>query len=735
MGQSCSVSKAKDDCRIPGLGCNFNDEYIEGKRLSAKVADARHKLTGAVRVVYRLSKELHACKDGRQLAARIRALKGFEHPSAAQFYEAYAAGSFTNLVYQKLGGRKVLDDMSKQKSISESQVAGTLQQVLQALQAGQQHGLAHGHLSPKNVFVNSAGSASITDLGLAGYFKPLPARHCNLEDMQYVAPEVAKQWLAEQANRKPSKLSADQAEADKLDRDLRTSLLTKETVTSCADVWSCGMLLFLLLTGKSPYDYFKASDQVLLAESISKFRLPQGVSLSSGARGLLQKMLKLNPAERPSLDDILEDPWLNQTSAEKQHPLPRDVCAELATVHSETHVKKLMMRVVASRIPARKLGKLRLAFNTADLNNDGQISLAEFKAALMEYPELATDVEAAFKDIDYHTSGFISLDEFIAATVDTQRQLVEACLHDAFRAIDKDGDDALTLTEIEQAIRSMGSEGADTLVDLLREEVSGPLTFMQFKDLVLREGGRSERVKLVEKEGVSCCGRVARGCRVLIHAEDRNIAAMVEQEKISSEKGSSALSGRTSGGPATASPFSSPGRRASKASKASSSSPPSSPGRAGKRANLRSKEACRQFVSIRGTIRNQEFDQDRVQTLSKYENVLPPIRHGELPQVGESPNGIAARQEAVSETTGVQKSTPEIANKTRSGSLKAGKFTSNTGRGVIAKAVPRSFSTGSDGKSESGGKAFEITGRKSRLAAGKFSSGQGRKTISATLKR
>lgn len=107
--------------------------------------------------------------------------------------------------------------------------------------------------------------------------------------------------------------------------------------------------------------------------------------------------------------------------------------------------------------------------------------------------------------------------------------------------------------------------------------------------------------------------------------------------------------------------------------------------------------------------------------------MLPPTRNGEPPQVGKPPDEIAVPQTAVSQEPGAGKSAPGITRK-----LNAKKFTSNTGRVPV---VQTRSGTGSGGKSESGGKALDLTGRKSRLAAGKFSSGQGKKTISETFKK
>eukprot|EP00931_Biecheleriopsis_adriatica_P103806 TRINITY_DN7859_c1_g2_i1.p1 TRINITY_DN7859_c1_g2~~TRINITY_DN7859_c1_g2_i1.p1 ORF type:complete len:732 (-),score=172.85 TRINITY_DN7859_c1_g2_i1:51-2207(-) len=546
MGQACSVKKASSpkEFEIEGLGqqTEFEEVYTIGKKRAPQVFDARHKLTGSVRVVYRLSKSIHACKDGAELLLRVQHLRSFDHPAVCQLFEAFSIKGFTALAYERLDGKKIFDELTGgTKKYSESQIAGLLLQVVNGLQAAEACGISHGALCPKNIFVNSAGKVKVTDMGLAGYFKQLPCVGCTtVEEMMYMAPEVASQWLQQQVEKGRARKKAPDLDEDLEAARLRDRLL-RETVTPAADIWSFAILMHVMLMG-NPVS--KTPGMSSLAEKIREGHVCviRSANVSQEAASLINSMLCSSATDRPSWADVAQDPWFCQRqSMSKNAQLPKDICEHLATHHRETNFKKVMMRLIASKIPARKITRLKDCFKTLDINGDGQLSMSEFRAGLIQHPDLATEVELAFADVDYQQSGFISLEEFLAATIDAQRSLVESYLFDAFTAVDTNKDGLLDLNELQRVVQSidttMGNEHIEMMLHLLEEEVSGPLTFTQFRDLLLAEGECSSDVTQMKKDikesgGVPFCNKVRRTCRqLLISGNDSVMIASSEKER------------------------------------------------------------------------------------------------------------------------------------------------------------------------------------------------------------
>lgn len=78
-----------------------------------------------------------------------------------------------------------------------------------------------------------------------------------------------------------------------------------------ADVWSCGILLYALLTGTYPYMDENLDKQFY---RISLQPLPLSRNVSSSAQTLLHLLLKKDPDERITLEDALNHPWLRPTT-------------------------------------------------------------------------------------------------------------------------------------------------------------------------------------------------------------------------------------------------------------------------------------------------------------------------------------------------------------------------------------------------------------------------------------
>jgi calcium-dependent protein kinase len=552
MGQACAPERGVcasillprgATLPIPNLSEErFANVYTVGKQLAPKVCQVKHKVTSVVYVAYRLGKELHPLRDGEEISKRIKVLQSFDHPNFCQLREAFDAGRFTVLVFTQLDGKKLLESISKSSHMSEKQVAAYILQILRALNQGASAGLHHGAICPKNFFLNSKGQLSITDLGLAGFVKALPVMTCHsVEVMEHLAPEVVAQYneyqkLADRLKPPASRFALrgrkETAEPEFTPEEKAeiVAKFTRETITPAADVWAVGTILHQLLTGQVP---FKGKDLKELAEQIVQkdYKIVKNSQISSHAKSLLMKMMKKDPSERPVLHELLADPWFGDEGegAAPATPLDAEIVQQLGSIHAETHFKKMMMRIISSKVPGRKIKELTKAFKALDSDGDGQLTMEEFKTGIVSsglFGKDSMDVIAAFNEIDVNHSGSISVDEFLAATIDSQQEVVEGVLFDAFKAVDEDHDGRLCLEELERVVKSLdtslGNDHVEMMMHLLENEVDGPVTFQEFKELIFREGGRSADVKELQSEvktgGLPACARMRRKCRQVIDA-------------------------------------------------------------------------------------------------------------------------------------------------------------------------------------------------------------------------
>ena len=98
-----------------------------------------------------------------------------------------------------------------------------------------------------------------------------------------------------------------------------------------SDIWSCGIILFALLTGHLPFDDENIR-KLLLKVQNGKFLMPN--NLSSESKDLISKMLKVNPSERITIDAILQHPLLTK------YPEP-SVRKDKVTEYSDLNIRPI----------------------------------------------------------------------------------------------------------------------------------------------------------------------------------------------------------------------------------------------------------------------------------------------------------------------------------------------------------------------------------------------------------
>lgn len=103
------------------------------------------------------------------------------------------------------------------------------------------------------------------------------------------------------------------------------------------DIWSLGVIIYTLLIGKPP---FETSDVKTTYRRIkmNAYSFPDHITISDPAKSLISKILNLDPSKRPTLDDILEHPFLHMGNA-----IPKLLPAStLACPPSASYVKQFM---------------------------------------------------------------------------------------------------------------------------------------------------------------------------------------------------------------------------------------------------------------------------------------------------------------------------------------------------------------------------------------------------------
>ncbi|KAK4419837.1 CBL-interacting serine/threonine-protein kinase [Sesamum alatum] len=261
----------------------FN-KYEIGKLLGcgafAKVYHAREIATGqsvAVKVIQksRLNNDANLMAN---IEREISIMSRLRHPNIVKLYEVLATRTKIYIVLEFVKGGELFAKVAKAR-LGEGQSRKYFQQLISAVSYCHARGIYHRDLKPENLLLDENEDLKVSDFGLSALTDQVQADgllHTLCGTPAYVAPELL------------AKRGYDGAKID---------------------VWSCGVILFVLTAGYLP---FNDQNLMKLYKKIYKgeFRYPKWMSPS--LKRFLSRLMDTNPETRITIDEIKRDPWFKK---------------------------------------------------------------------------------------------------------------------------------------------------------------------------------------------------------------------------------------------------------------------------------------------------------------------------------------------------------------------------------------------------------------------------------------
>ena len=415
---------------------SLRDNYESIKQLGkggyGQVYRVRNKITGKMYACKKLSKL--KLKDLEKFRREIDILEKTDHPNIIKLYEVYESQNSLYLIMEECHGGELFDrimnHIDNQEMYSEKEAAEIIQQVMSAIEYCHNKGIVHRDLKPENLLYLKEGDEKdnpikIIDFGLSRTMDS-EALSSKVGTSYYVSPEV----LAGKYNKK-------------------------------CDIWSAGVILYILLSGVPPFN--GPSDSVIYSK-IEKmdygFPGNNWKHISKEAKDLLMHMLSLEN-DRYSASEVLAHPWFNiakkKTSLEKLNFSSKDFINYMQS----NQLKKAVLVYIASRLQDNEINDLKDIFQAFDKDNDGQINYNEFEQGLLKLkskqikPE---EINSYFSSIDTSKTGRIDYTEFIASCMQKKIILTEEKLYEAFSMLDTDHNGKITKEEIMNVLKLQTSD-------------------------------------------------------------------------------------------------------------------------------------------------------------------------------------------------------------------------------------------------------------------------------------
>ena len=386
------------------------------------------------------------------------------HPNIVQIIEVYEDNNYIHLIQELCKGGELFDQIINKGHYSEKEAADLVRTILYVIKHMHDLGVVHRDLKPENfLFATEVGEdkdkteLKAIDFGLSAYAsKDTTLKEC-VGSSYYIAPEV-----------------------------LRRSYSTE------ADLWSAGVILYILLCGSPPF--FGSCDRDILHKVMRyqdgglNFKFQPWPSISEGAKECVRMMLRLNPKERASIEEVLDHPWMKENGSASAKPISNEVINRLQTFVKMSKLQRMVSRMMAEMLSPSEMRGLHTIFSRLDSDNNGVITMDELRDGLVKWGvkngELETQVARMMRKMDMDGSGTIDLEEFMSATMSMCQFETEGNLMQAFKKIDMDGNGKITREELGKALGQYGLVGTEDSIDEILDEVDqnrdGHIDYQEF---------------------------------------------------------------------------------------------------------------------------------------------------------------------------------------------------------------------------------------------------------------
>ena len=257
------------------------------------------------------------------------------------------------------------------------------------------------------------------------------------------------------------------------------------------DVWATGVITFALLTGTAPFPG-QNKQQIYNSVLNKQPNYQKLANASTEAKDFIKLCLQKDASQRPSFDELLQDPWFNanqsQSSLSANNRL--DITANIAAFRKTTTFQSGVCSIIANlQTKAEELVEVREMFIKLDKDNDGYVSQEELEKGLQDICDIfhleAPDVRAMFTGADVDKDGKVDYTEFVAAAYRKDVLLSSTNLSGAFKMLDKDEDGHISKQELINTFGSghvaeKNSEIWDEIMNEVDKDQDGMISFEEF---------------------------------------------------------------------------------------------------------------------------------------------------------------------------------------------------------------------------------------------------------------
>lgn len=358
---------------------------------------------------------------------------------------------------------RLLNVSSQYNEVSASKM---FKQMLSAVQHVHSMNIAHLDLKPENFVFDSVEEGSkikLIDFGSSKFVEDKEVLYSSFfGSFLYASPEILGAYAR-----------------------------CSSSVLMATDMWAMGVILFSMVTGKSP---FLRKHEPKIKESIfnADFSYPGDIELSDSVKDLIEKLLVVDAEERLTTEEALNHPWIKeprQLSVVGFNPI---VLSGMLNLQMQSALKRTLARFIAKKIPDYEKLAMKKLFDRYDRDSSGYLENDEIVEMLMkglgmEREEALSQAQKLIEELDVRRQGGIDKEAFAEVHTLGSLSMDQGAIIETFRILDKNNDGNISLSELDILFEEEQEESLlQQMIDEADVDGDGKIQLDEFILLMMR---------------------------------------------------------------------------------------------------------------------------------------------------------------------------------------------------------------------------------------------------------
>ena len=420
-----------------------------GEGAYGKIYKVKNKQSGDIRAMKQITKS--KIPDITKFQTEIQILSMVDHPNIVRLFEVIEDDKYFNLLQELCTGGELYKKYQTTQ-LKEKEIAKIFNQIMSAVAYCHEKGIVHRDLKLENILFASEDPDSpikIIDFG----FSVLLGKKPTIKNEE-------KEKKNSEGNNDPKKFGFKRLKSKVGTLYYISPEIIKGNYDEKCDIWACGVILYILLTGNPPFSGNTDKEVYNLITQIKyDFDKEKWKNISKYARDLIKNML--TPAKnRYTAKQVLASKWF-EVKLKNENDKNIDILdyRHINKYKTYNKFKQAILTFIASRLSSEESKKMQNIFFNIDEDKKGFITFEDFRKYIInEYDiddliENEEELRKGFQSVDIDHNNKIDYTEFLAANLDEKIFLKEDKLKEAFRTFDINDTGAIKKEDIIRVLK------------------------------------------------------------------------------------------------------------------------------------------------------------------------------------------------------------------------------------------------------------------------------------------